>query len=155
MRAYIACLEKGQVTFSQAEWKGEGMESNVEDDLYFAVNLVESERLSEAERRGRREGALELSELKQILAREGYTTDKQLAEVLVKCFSEQIDKSKSEVEQLHQQKRTNRLADELNGKLCALPPTDSLDKALKYEASIQRSILQNYVLLRKLQLGTV
>jgi len=53
--------------------------------------------------------------------------------------------------ELEKKKSTNIASDELHAKVCAIPTDENIDKVLKYEKSIEKSIFQNLVLLKKLQ----
>ncbi len=150
-RKYLACLRKGIVTFDQPVWEGEGIESNIDDDLYMIANLIDRKLLSEDERKKREYGGLGFSALKKLIARADYVTDQQISDALIECFVGQNEKYEREIEGFKEQKIANGIADELNGKLCSLPPGDSLEKILKYETSIQKSIFQNIIMLKKLQ----
>lgn len=47
---YLGCLTKGVVKFNEPIWKGEEIESGVEDDLYRIAKGVESKHFSGDER---------------------------------------------------------------------------------------------------------
>jgi len=53
--------------------------------------------------------------------------------------------------ELKQAKRKNRYAEEVTVKISSLPAADDWDKVIKYEKAVQRSILQNLALLKRLQ----
>ena len=53
--------------------------------------------------------------------------------------------------ELKQAKRKNRYAEEVTVKTSSLPAADDWDKVIKYEKAVQRSILQNLALLKRLQ----
>ena len=53
--------------------------------------------------------------------------------------------------ELKQAKRKNRYAEEVTVKISSLPAEDDWDKVIKYEKAVQRSILQNLALLKRLQ----
>jgi hypothetical protein len=53
--------------------------------------------------------------------------------------------------ELKQAKRKNRYAEEVTVKISSLPAGDDWDKVIKYEKAVQRSILQNLALLKRLQ----
>jgi len=53
--------------------------------------------------------------------------------------------------ELKQAKRKNRYAEEVTVKMSSLPAEDDWDKVIKYEKAVQRSILQNLALLKRLQ----
>lgn len=53
--------------------------------------------------------------------------------------------------ELKQAKRKNRYAEGVTVKISSLPAEDDWDKVIKYEKAVQRSILQNLALLKRLQ----
>lgn len=53
--------------------------------------------------------------------------------------------------ELKQAKRKNRYAEDVTVKISSLPAADDWDKVIKYEKAVQRSILQNLALLKRLQ----
>ncbi len=53
--------------------------------------------------------------------------------------------------ELKQAKRKNRYSEEVTVKTSSLPAADDWDKVIKYEKAVQRSILQNLALLKRLQ----
>jgi hypothetical protein len=53
--------------------------------------------------------------------------------------------------ELKQAKRKNKFAEEVTVKISSLPAADDWDKVIKYEKAVQRSILQNLALLKRLQ----
>ena len=55
------------------------------------------------------------------------------------------------ITELKQAKRKNRYAEEVTVKISSLPAEDDWDKVIKYEKAVQRSILQNLALLKRLQ----
>lgn len=150
-KKYLTSLKKGIVTFDKPMWEGKKIESDIVDDLYRIANGIERKYLSESEREQLLHGLLELAELKEIIARAGYTTDKEIADKLITVFEMLNTEQEEEITNLEKERITNAAADKLNGKLCSLPKADSMEKVLKYEKSIQKSIYQNLIMLKKLQ----
>ena len=150
-KKYIVCLKKGIVNFDKPNWKGEGIESDIEDDLYMIANRVDRCLFSEDERKKLTYRELYLTVLRKIIKRAGFDTDREIADELIRLFVNQNEKYEKEINDLKEQKIANRIADELNVKLCSLPPCENLEKVLKYEKSIQKSIFQNLIMLKKLQ----
>lgn len=137
--------------FDQPIWKETEFESDIEDDLYMIANIIERKCFLSTEREKLQFGELNLLELKQIIARAGYVFDKEIADKLIICIEKQNVEKEKEIEKLEKQRLVNRIADQLNVRLCSLPQDENLEKALKYERSIQKSIYQNLIMLKKLQ----
>lgn len=150
-KKYLTYLQKGVVKFDQPIWKENEFESDIEDDLYIIANSIERKHFSSSEKDKLQFGELNLSELKQIIARAGYTTENEITDKLIICIEKQNAEQKKEIERLQTQRAANRVADQLNARLCSLPQDESLEKVLKYERSIQKSIYQNLIMLKKLQ----
>lgn len=150
-KKYLACLKKGIVTFDKPMWVGKEIESDIVDDLYRIANGIERKYFSETEREQLLHGLLELVEIKEIITRAGYATDKEIADKLITVFEALNTEHEEEIANLEQERITNAVADKLNSKLCSLPQADNMEKVLKYEKSIQKSIYQNLIMLKKLQ----
>ena len=140
-KKYLIYLQKGLVKFDQPIWKENEFESDIEDDLYMIANSIERKHFSSAEKEKLQFGELNLSELKQIIARLGYTTEKEIADKLIICIEKQNDEQEKEIKKLEIQRAANRIADQLNARLCSLPQDESLEKVLKYERSILKMAL--------------
>ena len=59
--------------------------------------------------------------------------------------------SQKRIAELKRQKLKNKLAEEVAIKIGSLPDGDDWNKVIKYEKAVQRSILQNLALLKRLQ----
>ena len=59
--------------------------------------------------------------------------------------------SQKRISELKRQKLKNKLAEEVAVKIGSLPAGDDWNKVIKYEKAVQRSILQNLALLKRLQ----
>ncbi|MBU1811078.1 MAG: hypothetical protein KJ629_08065 [Candidatus Omnitrophica bacterium] len=59
--------------------------------------------------------------------------------------------SQKRIAELKRQKLKNKLAEEVAVKIGSLPDGDDWNKVIKYEKAVQRSILQNLALLKRLQ----
>ena len=59
--------------------------------------------------------------------------------------------SQKRIAELKRQKLKNKLAEEVAVKIGSLPAGDDWNKVIKYEKAVQRSILQNLALLKRLQ----
>jgi len=149
---YIECLKKGIVSFDKSSWVGKNIKSDIEEDFYILANTLDRQMFSEEEYRKLKSGECNLSDLRIIFDRAGFS-DLDISNKLITCFLEQNEDLENEIEELEQKKASNIIADELNAKICSLPPNDSFEKVLKYEKSIQKSIFQNIFLLKKLQNG--
>lgn len=147
---YIKALKKGVVTFENPMWTGDGLESEIEEDLIMVAETIKEKAMSEDEYLRFEEGELSFEELKAVFKKAGYT-DKDIAGEIVRALEKQNEGYKKEIYDLEQKKLKNRIAEEVNIKICSLPAGDNAEKVMRYEKSIQKSIFQNLAILKKLQ----
>lgn len=150
--SYIEVLKKGIVRFDKAEWSGEGIISDIEKDLYLIAEEVNDEQLSEEDAQRIAAEEMSFEELRALFTQSGYT-DEKLAQTLIPQLEKQNKESEEQIAELEQQKLQNKLAEEVMVKTNALPPGDHAEKVMRYENSLQKSILRNLALLKKLQGG--
>lgn len=147
---YIEALKSGKVTFDNPTWSGEGLESDLEDDLFLIMESIGDKVMNEAEFFAFEDKGLEFKQMKAIFDRAGYT-DKDIAEELIVCLNKQNKGYEKNIEEFQREKLKNAFAEEVEVKLSSLPAGDTYEKVIKYEKAIQRSILQNIALLKRLQ----
>ena len=148
--AYIKALKKGVVSFDAPTWSGEGLESDIEEDLIMVADAIKEKAMSEDEYLRFEEGELSFDELKAVFKKAEYT-DKDIAEELVRELEKQNEGYNKTIYDLEQKKLKNKIAEEVNIKICSLPTGDNAEKVMRYEKSIQKSIFQNLAILKKLQ----
>ena len=147
---YIECLSKGEVTFDQSEWKGENITSDIIDDFYMIAKEISSLTKDQRERLYY-SGDFTFEELRNLLQKNSYSESEIIAKKLIELYVKHNSRLKEEIQELTQKKAAN---DESNKLLCMLgmvPQMDNTDKVLKYERSLQKSIFQNLIMLKKLQ----
>lgn len=147
---YIKALDKGKVKFDKPVWEGDGLESEIEDDLYMVVDANKAKILNELEYRQFTDSGMEFEELKKVLNRAEFT-DKDISKELIECYKKQNVEYQKKVGELEQEKLKNKYSEEVNIKTSNLPSIDKAEKIIKYEKAIQKSILQNLALLKRLQ----
>ena len=148
--AYIKALKKGVVSFDAPTWSGEGLESDIEDDLFLVAEAVKEKMFSEDEFFQFEEGKLGHMELLAIFRKAG-NTDEDIADKIVRELDNQNEGYKKKIYDLNQKKQKNAMTEEVNIKLCSLPAGDNAEKVIRYEKAIQKSIFQNLAVLKKLQ----
>ncbi len=149
-KRYIKALTKGVVTFDEPTWSGEGLECDIEDDMFLIADEVKESMFTEEEYLQYEDNKFGHAELLAIFKRAG-NTDKDIAETLVKALEKQSKGYERNIEEFRQEKLKNTLAEEWAVKINSLPAGDAYEKVIKYEKAIQRSILQNIALLKRLQ----
>lgn len=147
---YIKALKKGVVSFDKPKWSGEGLESDIEEDLMTITEAVKEKILSEDEYAQYEEGELDFEQLRTIFKNAGYT-DADIAEDLIGCLKKQNKDYQKRISELEQERLKNKYAEEVTVKTSTLPAGDTYEKVIKYEKAVQRSILQNLALLKRLQ----
>jgi hypothetical protein len=77
--------------------------------------------------------------------------NEQIDEEISGYRDKQDKESQRRILELERKKVRNKYAEEVAIKVNSLPSTDTYEKVIKYEKAIQRSILQNLALLKRLQ----
>ena len=131
-KRYIKALKKGVVTFDNHMWTGEDLESDIVDDLYDVIRANKYKILQGDEFTQFEEGELELEDLKAILKRAEYS-DKDIADALIRWLEEQNEDYKKAIYDIEQKKLKNKIAEEVNVKICSLPAGDNAEKVMRYE----------------------
>lgn len=147
---YIACLNQGKVTFDETVWVEDTFDSDIIDDLYRIAKSVN--KLSEKDSTliyG--SVCLTLDELHIILQKYGYNDFWSISSKLIEIYTRETRRLEEANEKLSQEKISNDAADRLTYMFGMTPATENCDKVLKYERSLQKSIFQNLLLLKKLQ----
>lgn len=147
---YIKTLKKDAVSFENPIWSNEDLESDIKEDFYLIMKSIGEKILNEDEYLAFEDTGLDFEQMKAILKRAGYT-NKDIARELIECLKKQNKEYEKQIEKLDQERLKNAFAEEVAVKLHSLPPGDTHEKIIKYEKAIQRSILQNIALLKRLQ----
>jgi hypothetical protein len=80
-----------------------------------------------------------------------HKTNDEIDEEISGYRDKQDKESQRRILELERKKVRNKYAEEVAIKVNSLPSTDTYEKVIKYEKAIQRSILQNLALLKRLQ----
>ena len=80
-----------------------------------------------------------------------HKTNEELDEEIAELSARQTKQSQKRIAELEQEKLKNKYAEEVVIKTSSLPADDTYEKVIKYEKAVQRSILQNLALLKRLQ----
>ena len=78
-------------------------------------------------------------------------SNEEIDEEIAELRSRQTKQSQKRIAELEQEKLKNQYAEEVTIKTNSLPAGDAYEKVIKYEKAVQRSILQNLALLKRLQ----
>lgn len=148
--SYLDCLAKSAVTFDQPKWKGIEIESDIIEDFYLIAKSIPILNKSEKEKL-HYFGDLNFDELRALLIKYGYSEAKNISIKLIDLYSQQNESIKKEIQQMSKQKLVNDASNKLAYMLGMAPSADNTDKILKYERSLQKSIFQNLIMLKKLQ----
>lgn len=148
--SYLDCLAKGIVSFDQPKWKGIEIESEIIEDFYLIAKSILILSKSEKEKL-HYFGDLNFDELRALLIKYGYSEAKNISIKLIDIYSQQNESLKIEIQQMSKQKLVNEASHKLTYMLGMAPSTDNTDKIMKYERSLQKSIFQNLIMLKKLQ----
>ena len=138
------------LSFDKPVWVGEGLESEIDEDLYMVAEGTKLEMLSAEEFMKYEQGKLGWQEILAIFRKAG-NTDQDIADAIVVELEKQNEGYKKQICDFEQKKLKNKMAEEVNVKICSLPGGDNSEKVMRYERSIQKSIFQNLLVLKKLQ----
>ena len=75
----------------------------------------------------------------------------EIVEMSVEEVEEQDKHNQKQIANLEHEKLRNKYAEDVAIKMSSLPAGDDYEKVIKYEKAVQRSILQNLALLKRLQ----
>ncbi len=147
---YIESLSRREVSFDQPIWRNDDLEADIIDDLYIVAKSIE--KLTQADKKILyNPPCLPLTDLQSLLQKYDYDDPNKISSTLIELYMKENKKLKEEIQKLSTQKLSNAEADKLNFMLGMVPASEHVDKILKYERSLQKSIFQNLLMLKKLQ----
>lgn len=147
---YIECLSRGEVSFDQPTWSNNDLEADIINDFYIVVKSID--KLTQADKKILyNPPCLPFIDLQSLLQKYGYDDPKKISSILIELYVKENQELKEEIQKLSIQKLSNTEADKLNFMLGMVPASEHIDKILKYERSLQKSIFQNLLMLKKLQ----
>lgn len=148
--SYIECLNEGKVAFDQPTWTDDNIRSDITDDFYIIAKSIPS--LTKQEREILYNTYdLEFEVLRDLVAKYGFSETNEISAKLIDLYSRQNQTLEKEIQTLVKEKLINDESDQLTYMVGMIPPTDNTEKVLKYERSLQKSIYQNLIMLKKLQ----
>ena len=147
---YLECLVRGEVVFDRPEWTGNDIKSDIIDDFYLIAKSISNMTKGEREMLYNSYD-LNFEKLQDLLIKYGYSEIKKISAKLIEIYSQQNENLEEEIQRLSKQKILNDESNKLTYMLGMTPPVDNAEKILKYERSLQKSIFQNLILLKKLQ----
>lgn len=147
---YIEYLAKGTVTFHQPVWREGDFDSDIVEDLYQIAKSI-SNLTKEEQKLLYNSTCMTHEQLLNLLKKYDYVDAKKMSEKLIELNKRQIQRLEEEIQDLLKQKLSNDAADKLTYMLGMTPPVENTDKVLKYERSLQKSIFQNLLMLKKYQ----
>lgn len=148
--SYLKCLTKGEVTFDEPVWIGKEIKSDIIEDFYLIAKSIST--LTKGERdKLYLSDTITFDKLQALLNEYGYSETEEISAKLIELYNQQNQHLEEEIERLSNKKLTNIEVNKLTYMLAMTPTTDNTDKILKYERSLQKSIFQNIIMLKKLQ----
>lgn len=146
---FLKCLEEGKVDLTQDKWTGEGLEADIEADLFEIAARIETELDLNSD----------VSEstpylIRKALERAGYADAESLRNLFIRHYRDEIQKSDRDIAAKEMEKVKNRLREEVEKRRHTLPNEDSSEKVLRYERSLEKSIFQKIVMIKNLQRAT-
>jgi hypothetical protein len=148
--SYLECLANGEVSFDKPEWYGNDIESDIANDFYMIAKSIDN--LTKEEKEWLCcSYDLTFKELHQLLQKYGYTESEKISAKLIELYNEEIRSIENNIQNLSNQKQANDESNKLLYMLGMIPAANNTEKVLKYERSLQKSIYQNLIMLKKLQ----
>jgi hypothetical protein len=147
---YIRALKKGEVKFDGPTWENQEISVEIEEDLLGIVEGLEYSVLTENEHETYETDGFDFNKTKEILSRAGYT-DKELTNQIKQNLEQENKKYQKEILLFEQNKRANMFTEEALITKNALPNLDIAERVMRYERSLHKSIMQNILMLKKLQ----
>ncbi len=146
---YLVCLKEGVVSFEEPSWEGNDIESDIYEDFLLILRTLTD--INYEQQQEFQYGKRDFVKLKAILEQHGYSSKKEISAKLIQIYEDEVQRLRKEMGELENKRLSNIKADDLNAMLGLVPQEENVDKILKYERSIQKSIFQNLFLLKKLQ----
>lgn len=81
----------------------------------------------------------------------GYTSKTAISKRLIEIYTIEKKEVEGSIEALEEIRSENDVKDGLHRMLASIPSGENIDKVLKYVRSLQKSIYENFFLLKKLQ----
>ena len=148
--SYLRYLTEGKVTFDLPQWKDNDFTSDIIEDLYVIAKSLNT--LTKGEKEMLYNSfELHFEELRALLKKYGYHETKEISNKLIEIYTKQNHKLEEEIQKLSKQKLMNNASNSLIYNLGMTPPVENTEKIMKYERSLQKSIFQNIIMLKKLQ----
>lgn len=147
---YIEHLSKGEVAFDQPEWHGENITSDIVEDFYMIAKKIPTLTQDQRERLYCNIDYT-FDELRFLLQKNGYSKSETITNKLLELYSQENIRLEQDIRLLVEKREANNESNKLLGMIGMTPQMDNTDKVLKYERSLQKSIYQNLIMLKKLQ----
>ena len=148
---YLEYLKKGIVSFEFSIWEIDDFKSDIMEDFYMIAEYINYSNITKNERDKLYEEAFNFNEIKKILQSKGVSSNKEISSRLIEIYTKQNKKLLDDIIELEQTKVSNIDNDLLNIRISAIPENEDIDKIMKYEIALQRSIYRNLILLKKMQ----
>lgn len=153
-KSYIKCLKQGLVSFDTPTWKNKDIESDIEEDLNMVLDKVKYDISAKGhDIKPYIDEEATFEDMKKLLDKSGYTKE-DISNILIECLEKQNKDYQEKITEIEKQKLKNNFREEVLVKLNIVPSFNNLDKVMKYEKSLQKSIFQNMMILKRLQDNT-
>jgi hypothetical protein len=147
---YIKALENSEVKFDKPAWENQEITCEIEADLGAIIKDLQYEILTESELRVYSDRGLSFEQIKAIFAKAGFT-DESITQYLIAKMQKENAEHNQTIAYLKQKKQKNILVEENITRTNLLPNDYTADKIMRYERSLHKSIMQNILMLKKLQ----
>lgn len=147
---YIRYLEEGIVSFDNQIWRYKNFETDIEEDLCLVLEKIADETLNEDQLSRFNKGEIYFDEIRDILSKNGYSEEK-ISKILIECIKKENLNYNKSIDRLKKEKKETKIILKIILKNCCCPAEGDSDKIVRYEDFLQRSIMRNLSILKKLQ----
>jgi hypothetical protein len=151
---YIHALKQNEVTFEADAWKNGRVEVEFVDDFLEIIEKYLYDDLTSNEQRNFDNDSLDFKQIKNIFSRLKMTHE-NVRDFLIQLYVNKNEELMRKNAGCELRRRDNLYFESVTAKACAIPSHDNSEKAIRYEQALQKSIYQNFILLKKLQGGEI
>ncbi len=143
-------MKQGVVKFDKPICECEDCEADILEDFYSLGRSLKDKVFNELEDEQFDNRELDFEAMKNIFHQAGIS-DQAITALLI-IYHEKAEKKYQEfINETEQHKLKNKLMEEVCVQIRCLPSVENTEKIIRYEKAIQKSILQNLSVLKRLQ----
>lgn len=149
---YITALKNGEVSFDNPQWGNGKIKTKLIEDFYLILEKIKYRVLDASELKRYESGELDFDQIKTIFQK-NQITNVDITKMLIQCLEEQIENDKKRINTFVKRQLKNELFEDIIVRSNSLPQSVEAEKIMRYERSLQKSIMQNILMLKQIQLS--